>query len=172
MIATGRASEIAQHAERLREEIRRHERLYYVDARPEIADAEFDRLMKELAELEATHPELATLDSPTRRVGGEPAEGFATVEHPLPMLSLENAYSWEDAEAWRARLVRVLGSEPPAYVAELKIDGLSIAVRYEDGVLAEVTAFGFLYAFWGVGAALLLGAALAALHSNEGYPKG
>ena len=127
----------AQRVEDLRNEILRHERLYYVEARSEISDAEFDRLMAELATIERSHPELATADSPTRRVGGEPAEGFATVEHSTPMLSLENAYSWEEAEAWRARLVRALGSEPPGYVAELKIDGLSIAVRYEDGVLAR-----------------------------------
>ena len=126
-----------RRASELRAEILRHERLYYVEGRPEITDADFDRLMSELAEIEAVHPDLATADSPTRRVGGEPAEGFATVEHALPMLSLENAYSWEEAEAWRARLIRVLGEEPPGYVAELKIDGLSISVRYEDGVLVS-----------------------------------
>ncbi|HEY3169982.1 MAG TPA: NAD-dependent DNA ligase LigA, partial [Thermoanaerobaculia bacterium] len=130
-------SETSRRAEELRNEILRHERLYYVDGRPEITDAEFDRLLSELADLEKRHPELATRDSPTRRVGGEPAEGFATVEHALPMLSLENAYSWEEAEAWRARLVRALGQEPSGYVAELKIDGLSVSVRYENGVLAR-----------------------------------
>ncbi|HEX9148432.1 MAG TPA: NAD-dependent DNA ligase LigA [Thermoanaerobaculia bacterium] len=130
-------STAARRARQLRTEILRHERLYYVEGRPEVTDAEFDRLMSELAELERAHPEVATADSPTRRVGGEPAEGFETVEHALPMLSLENAYSWEEAEAWRARLVRALGEEPPGYVAELKIDGLSISVRYEDGVLVR-----------------------------------
>src|SRR5512132_568182 len=140
--ATRADSDVVQRAERLREEILRHERLYYVDGRPEITDAEFDRLLSELADLEKRHPELATSDSPTRRVGGEPAEGFATVEHALPMLSLENAYSWEEAEAWRARLVRALGTEPPGYVAELKIDGLSIAVRYEGGMLARAATRG------------------------------
>jgi len=127
----------ARRAEELRREILRHERLYYVEARPEVTDAEFDRLMAELAAIERDHPALATADSPTRRVGGLPAEGFATVEHSTPMLSLENAYSWEEAEEWRARLVRLLGSDPPGYVAELKIDGLSIAVRYENGVLSR-----------------------------------
>jgi DNA ligase (NAD+) len=140
--AAGAHSDLARRAERLREEIFRHERLYYVEGRPEITDAEFDRLMSELLELESVHPELATADSPTRRVGGEPAEGFATVEHPFPMLSLENAYSWEEAEAWRARVVRALDSEPPGYVAELKIDGLSIAVRYEGGLLARAATRG------------------------------
>ena len=123
-------------------EILRHERLYYVEGRPEITDAEFDRLVAELAALERAHPDLAAPDSPTQRVGGEPAEGFATVEHAVPMLSLENAYSWEEAEAWRARLVRSLGEEPPGYVAELKIDGLSISLRYENGVLARAATRG------------------------------
>jgi DNA ligase (NAD+) len=132
----------ARRAEELRGEILRHERLYYVEARPEITDAEFDRLMSELASIESLHPDLATADSPTRRVGGEPAQGFATVEHAIPMLSLENASSWEEAEAWRARVVRVLGEEPSGYVAELKIDGLSISLRYEDGVLARAATRG------------------------------
>ena len=131
------ATDAVRRVEELRSEIRRHERLYYVDGRPELTDAEFDRMMSELADLERTHPDLVAPDSPTRRVGGEPAEGFATVAHALPMLSLENAYSWEEAEAWRARLVRVLGEEPGGYVAELKIDGLSIALRYEGGVLVR-----------------------------------
>jgi DNA ligase (NAD+) len=132
----------ARRAEELRAEILRHERLYYVEARPEITDAEFDRLMSQLASIESLHPDLATADSPTRRVGGEPALGFATVEHAIPMLSLENAYSWEEAEAWRVRVVRVLGEEPSGYVAELKIDGLSISLRYEDGVLARAATRG------------------------------
>ncbi len=132
----------ARRAEELRAEILRHERLYYVEARPEITDAEFDRLMSELASIESLHPDLATADSPTRRVGGEPAQGFATVEHAIPMLSLENAYTWEEAEAWRARVVRVLGEEPSGYVAELKIDGLSISLRYEDGVLVQAATRG------------------------------
>jgi DNA ligase (NAD+) len=126
-----------RRVEELRSEIRRHERLYYVDGRPELTDTEFDRMMSELADLERIHPDLAAPDSPTRRVGGEPAEGFATVAHALPMLSLENAYSWEEAEAWRARVLRALGEEPGGYVAELKIDGLSIALRYEGGMLVR-----------------------------------
>jgi len=128
----------ARHrVEELRGQLRRHERLYYVDNRPEITDAEFDRLMRELQELEAAYPELASADSPSRRVGGEPAEGFATVEHVSPMLSLENAYSWEEALAWLARNTRLLGREPRGFVAELKIDGLSIALRYENGGLVR-----------------------------------
>ncbi|MGE5279097.1 MAG: NAD-dependent DNA ligase LigA [Acidobacteriota bacterium] len=128
----------ARRAEELREELRRHERLYYVENRPEITDAEFDAMMRELVELEERYPELAIDDSPARRVGGEPAEGFATVTHAAPMLSLENAYSWEEAEAWRARVRRALGgSEPPAWVVELKIDGLSVSLRYEAGRLVR-----------------------------------
>ncbi len=124
-----------RRAAELSEEILRHERLYYVEGRPEITDAEFDRLMRELADLEERYPELASAHSPTRRVGGAPVEGFATVEHRVPMLSLENAYSWEEAEAWLARVTRILGETPPAFVVELKIDGLSMSLRYEGGTL-------------------------------------
>jgi DNA ligase (NAD+) len=122
----------------LRETIRRHEELYYVDARPEISDAEFDALMRELQVLEAEHPELVTPDSPTQRVGGRPAEGFATVEHLAPMLSLDNAFNAEELRAFDERVRRSLGSaEAVTYVAELKIDGLSIALTYEDGRLVR-----------------------------------
>ncbi|HTS02347.1 MAG TPA: NAD-dependent DNA ligase LigA, partial [Thermoanaerobaculia bacterium] len=130
--------EAARRAHELRDELRRHERLYYVENRPEITDAEFDALMRELVALEQRYPELASADSPARRVGGEPAEGFATVTHQSPMLSLENAYSWEEAEAWRGRLRRAQGgSEPSGYVTELKIDGLSVSLRYEGGLLVR-----------------------------------
>jgi DNA ligase (NAD+) len=122
----------------LRETIRRHEELYYVDARPEISDAEFDALMRELQVLEAEHPELVTPDSPTQRVGGRPAEGFATVEHLAPMLSLDNAFNAEELRAFDERVRRGLGgAEAVTYVAELKIDGLSIALTYEDGRLVR-----------------------------------
>jgi len=131
------AADAAQRVEALREEIRRHERLYYVENRPEITDAEFDRLMHELQELETSHPELGSPDSPTHRVGGAPAEGFETVTHTRPMLSLENAYSWPEAEAWLTRAARILGREPKGFVAELKIDGLSISLRYEGGRLVR-----------------------------------
>jgi DNA ligase (NAD+) len=126
-----------RRARELASEIVRHERLYYVDGRPEITDAEFDVLMRELLALEEKYPELATPDSPARRVGGAPAESFAAVTHVTPMLSLENAYSWEEAEAWLERARRVLGKEPPSWVAELKIDGLSLSLRYEGGVLVR-----------------------------------
>ena len=128
----------ARRVEELRQEIRRHEELYYVQAAPEISDAEFDALMNELKTLEAQHPELLTPDSPTQRVGGRPAEGFAAVEHIQPMLSLDNAYDEEDLRAFDERVRKGLALETsPTYVAELKIDGLSIALTYEDGRLVR-----------------------------------
>ena len=128
----------AQRVDQLRQEIRRHEELYYVQAAPEISDAEFDRLMHELQALEQAHPDLLTPDSPTQRVGGRPAAGFATVEHIQPMLSLDNAYDEEDLRAFDERVRKGLALETsPTYVAELKIDGLSIALTYENGRLVR-----------------------------------
>src|SRR5687768_11991071 len=128
----------AQRVEALRQEIRRHEELYYVQAAPEISDVEFDALMHQLKELEQQHPELHTPDSPTQRVGGRPAEGFATVEHIQPMLSLDNAYDEVELRAFDERVRKGLGLEiSPTYVAELKIDGLSIALTYENGRLVR-----------------------------------
>ena len=128
----------AERIEALRREVRRHEELYYVQARPEISDAEFDALMHELQQLEAAHPELLTPDSPTQRVGGRPAEGFATVRHAVPMLSLDNAYDEAELRAFDERVRKGLGGAPSAaYVCELKIDGLSIALTYEHGRLVR-----------------------------------
>ena len=124
--------------EHLRGEIRRHEELYYIHASPELSDAEFDALMNELKALESKHPELLTADSPTQRVGGRPAEGFDTVEHLQPMLSLDNAYDEADLRAFDERVRKGLAVEhSPEYVAELKIDGLSIALTYENGRLVR-----------------------------------
>lgn len=129
---------IAERIEALRQEIRRHEELYYVRAQPEISDAEFDALMLKLKELEAAHPEQVTPDSPTQRVGGRPAEGFVTVQHAVPMLSLDNAYDEADLRAFDERVRKGLGAATSArYVCELKIDGLSIALTYEDGRLVR-----------------------------------
>src|SRR5919106_6559547 len=123
----------ADRVQELRSEIRRHEELYYVHANPEISDAEFDALMRELQDLETQYPDLLTLDSPTQRVGGRPVEGFATVEHLVPMLSLDNAYDEEELRAFDDRVRRGLATKDPiAYVTELKIDGLSIALTYQD----------------------------------------
>ena len=125
--------------QRLRTEIRRHEELYHTHSSPEISDAEFDRLIHELERLEAEHPDLVTPDSPTQRVAGRPTEGFPTVEHLAPMLSLDNAYDEEDLRAFDDRLRRGagLGDVAVPYVTELKIDGLSIALTYEDGQLVR-----------------------------------
>lgn len=128
----------ADRIDQLRAAILRHEELYYVHATPEIADADFDALMRELQQLEADHPELATSDSPTQRVGGRPVEGFATVEHLAPMLSLDNAFNAEELQAFDERVRRGLGTtDPITYVTELKIDGLSIALTYRDGTLVR-----------------------------------
>jgi DNA ligase (NAD+) len=123
----------AQRAATLRADIRRHEHAYYVLDAPEIADAEFDALLEELRALEAGHPELITPDSPTQRVGGAILEGLPTARHRVPMLSLDNAYDEADARAFDERLRRALGAGDEAlpYVAELKIDGLSMALTYD-----------------------------------------
>ncbi len=124
----------------LRALIRYHEERYYVQDNPEISDAEFDALMRELAGLEAAHPELVDPDSPTRRVGGRVAEGFETVEHLAPMLSLENAYNEDELREFHARICRSLDrpvDAPLVYVAELKIDGVSLALTYERGRLVR-----------------------------------
>jgi DNA ligase (NAD+) len=123
----------------LRQLIRRHEELYYIQSAPEISDQEFDDLLHELEGLEAAHPGLVTPDSPTQRVGGRIAEGFATVEHKMPMLSLDNAYNEDELRAFdeRVRKGGGLGDQRVEYVAEMKIDGLSIALTYEDGRLVR-----------------------------------
>jgi DNA ligase (NAD+) len=123
----------------LREAIRHHEERYYLHNDPHIADEEFDRLLHELERLEAEHPALITPDSPTQRVGGRPVEGFETVEHVLPMLSLDNAYTDDELRAFddRVRKGAGLADAPVTYVAEMKIDGLSIALTYEDGRLVR-----------------------------------
>ena len=119
----------------LRELIRLHDRKYYVDHLPEIEDGEYDALMAELAGLEREHPELVTSDSPTRRVGGAPSEGFKTVEHAVPMLSLNNTYSPEELLAFDARVKKRVLDESVEYVVEPKLDGVSISLRYVNGRL-------------------------------------
>jgi len=126
-----------KEAEKLREEIRRHEYLYYVKDEPEISDAAFDKLMNRLKELEAEHPGLATPDSPTVRVGGVPREGFTTVRHARAMLSLDNAFSYDALRAWDKRVTEAAGRLLIEYIAEHKFDGLSISLTYEDGVLVR-----------------------------------
>jgi DNA ligase (NAD+) len=131
-----------RQAEELREAIRHHEHQYYVLDRPEISDTEYDELMRQLQTLETAHPELAAPDSPTRRVGGKPREGFQKVPHSSPMLSLDNALDEGELRAFDARVREFLGAEPFSYVAELKMDGLSMAARYRDGFFQQAITRG------------------------------
>src|SRR5439155_6721216 len=109
----------------------------YVLDQPEISDAEFDRLMNELKALEAAQPDLITPDSPSQRVGGKPREGFVKVPHSSPMLSLDNAYTEEELRNWERRVHELSGRKDVEYVCELKLDGMSLALRYENGQLAR-----------------------------------
>lgn len=128
--------------EALREEIRRHERLYYVEHRPEISDYDFDQMMKRLIELESESTAPVPIDSPSRRVGGEAVEGFPTVEHSPPMMSIDNVYSWQELEEWDERVRRGSGREEVSYLADLKIDGVSIDLLWEDGVFTRAATRG------------------------------
>jgi len=132
----------AGRVEQLRAELRRHEHLYFVMDTPEISDAEYDALMNELKRIEAAHPELLTPDSPTQRVGGAPAEGFKKIRHSRPMLSLDNAYSAEELADWDRRVRELAGKLPVEFTAELKMDGLSVALHYgpaKDGGARLIT---------------------------------
>src|SRR3989338_4052435 len=137
------SADIKQRIARLRAEIERHNHAYYVLDAPTIPDAEYDRLFRELQSLEAQHPELATPDSPTRRVGGKPLDGFAPVRHAVPMLSIrtETDISDQGAIAFDARVRKELGlgeaDAPVEYACELKFDGLAVNLRYECGVLVQ-----------------------------------
>jgi DNA ligase (NAD+) len=135
MASTNRDAD--KNIDSLREKIRHHEYLYYVLDQPEISDAEFDKLMRELKELEAEHPELLTADSPTQRVGGKPREGFVKVRHSSPMLSLDNTYNEEELRDWERRVHELSGRSDVDYVCELKLDGMSLALIYEDGKLVR-----------------------------------
>ena len=130
-MTTGDQARIAQ----LRQELERHNRLYYVEAAPEISDREYDLLYKELQTLEAQHPEWVTPDSPTQRVGGEPLKAFQSVRHLLPMMSLDNTYNFDELREFDARVCKLLPGEKIEYVLEPKIDGCSISCRYEHGKL-------------------------------------
>jgi DNA ligase (NAD+) len=131
------ARDVEKKVESLRENIRHHEYLYYVLDQPSISDQEFDRLMKQLKDLEAEHPQLITPDSPTQRVGGKPREGFVKVRHSSPMLSLDNTYNEEELRAWERRVHELSGRKDVDYVCELKLDGMSLALVYEGGRLAR-----------------------------------
>src|SRR6267154_6730805 len=119
----------------LREEIRKHDRLYYEEAAPMISDHKYDRLYKELADLETQFPDLLTPDSPTQRVGGRPLEAFAQIRHLSPMLSLDNTYSEEEVANFYKRITRLLPEETIPVVIEPKVDGVAVSVMYEKGRL-------------------------------------
>ena len=125
----------AQEIEKLRDEIRYHDRKYYVEAAPEISDLEYDKLMARLKELEAAHPNLITPDSPSQRVAEQPVDELPHVEHRVPMLSIDNTYSVEELREYGARIARLLPGEKIEWVVELKIDGVAVTLLYENGVL-------------------------------------
>ena len=131
----GDTTKTQQRIEELRGLINYHNHRYYVLDSPEISDAEYDELMGELRQLEAEHPELVTPDSPTQRIGAPPVEAFGVVEHPQPLLSLANAFSYEELAAWHKRVSNLLGGRPFDLVCEPKIDGLAVALTYTDGLL-------------------------------------
>jgi DNA ligase (NAD+) len=122
---------------RLREEIRRHDRLYYIEAAPVISDLEYDKLLRRLTELEEAHPELVTADSPTQRVGDAPVSELQSVTHAQPMLSIDNTYSVEELREFAARTNKLLDGEAVTWVVEYKIDGVAVSLRYENGVLVQ-----------------------------------
>ena len=128
--------------EKLREKLRNHEYLYYVLDRPEITDAEYDVLMRQLRELETQHPELLTPDSPTQRVGGKPREGFVKVAHSSPMLSLDNALDEGELRDFDRRVRELLRGAEFLYVTELKLDGLSMAAHFRDGQFVQAVTRG------------------------------
>lgn len=133
----------ADRAAALREEIRRHDYLYYVEARPAISDAAYDKLLRELQELESAHPALITPDSPTQRVAERPIEGFEHVEHVVPMLSIENTYSADEVRQFDARVRKALGEDVIFhYLVDPKIDGVAVALLYEEGVLVRAATRG------------------------------
>jgi len=127
----------ADRAEKLRKEIEHHNFLYYTQAAPEISDVEFDKLLRELQDLEEKYPDLRTPDSPTQRVGGAPLEGFAQITHEVPMLSIDNTYSETVVREFDARVRRGLDGDAPEYVVELKMDGVAVSLLYENGAFTR-----------------------------------
>src|SRR5687767_14530077 len=130
-------AEAQLRVEELRAQIQRHDYLYHTLDQPEISDAEYDELSNELKALEARFPELITADSPTQQVGGKVSQLFAPAEHLSPMLSLDNAFSREELQAWGKRIERAVGNEQVDFVCELKIDGIAVSLLYEKGVFVR-----------------------------------
>jgi len=136
------AKDIEKQIERLREEIREHDYLYYVLNQPKISDRQYDKLFAELKKLEEANPQFITADSPTQRVSERPLEGFVNVRHAAPMLSMDNTYNADELRAFDERVRKQLGSKDYDYVVELKIDGVAISLRYEDGILVTAATRG------------------------------
>src|SRR6202451_2210155 len=136
-VSMSKSSDVAKEVERLREKLRHHEYLYHVMDNPEISDAAYDRLMNQLKSLEAANPKLVTPDSPTQRIGGAPREGFQTVQHRTPMVSLDNAFSFEELGNFDRRVRQATGREKIEYTTEHKFDGLSMSLLYENGLLVR-----------------------------------
>ena len=144
------SNQASERAAELRQLLNRAAHAYYVLDAPEMEDTVYDRLYRELLDLETAHPELAIADSPTQRVGGTPSEGFTSVAHRIPLFSLDNAFSTDELRSWYSRLLKVLDREPEAngplpavaMVGELKIDGNALALSYENGVLVRGTTRG------------------------------
>jgi DNA ligase (NAD+) len=134
--------EAKKRIQKLRADVVFHEKKYYVENDPQISDYEFDMLAKELMSLERQFPELITPESPTQRVGEQPLEGFVSVRHSTPMLSLDNCYTMEELREFEERIQKIIPSEKITYVAELKIDGLGISVIYRDGKFAQAITRG------------------------------
>ncbi|MFZ9274442.1 MAG: DNA ligase LigA-related protein, partial [Ilumatobacteraceae bacterium] len=129
-------------AAELREAITRHNALYYTQDSPEVSDADYDEMRRELVALEERFPELVTLDSPSLQVGAAPLTTFAPVTHRVPMTSLDNAMGGEELRAWGERVEKGLAGKTHSYICELKIDGLAMSLRYEDGVLVQAATRG------------------------------
>ncbi len=136
------ASSVKTEIEKLRDELRRHNRLYFVEAKPEITDLEFDKLMARLVKLESEHPEYDSPDSPSKQVGGTAVEGFETVEHRIPMLSIDNVYDEKELDEFDARIRKLVTGEPIEYAVEYKVDGVAIAVTYEKGLMVQAVTRG------------------------------
>ncbi|MFZ4484547.1 MAG: NAD-dependent DNA ligase LigA [Chthoniobacterales bacterium] len=135
-------SSVSSRVRKLREEITSHDRLYYAEAAPVISDRDYDALLRELRDLEEAHPELQTEDSPTRRVAGQPLEGFASVRHLVPMQSLDNTYSLGEADSFLARVEKLLPGLPLRWTIEPKVDGVALSLTYRDGLLAQAATRG------------------------------
>ena len=129
------AASIKSRIDQLRKELEHHNYLYYIEAKPEISDREFDRLLKELVDLEQAHPEYQAADSPTQRVGGQPIDAFRSVEHAVRMMSIDNTYDEAEVRAFDERVRKRLNGQSPSYVLEPKIDGVAATLRYEKGLL-------------------------------------